>query len=164
MNTSNQIVKALFLSLVFGLLSTTAQAEHKYLKAFPKEKDGMKRFVIILPEKTRSEEGNYKVEIAVGKVMETDGVNKVSLGGKIETKPLKGWGFTYYEVGKLGPGFSTKIGVPPGTPKVKKFVNGPSTIIGYNSRLPIVVYVPDDAEVQYRIWKAQPKFNPAKKG
>ena len=71
-------------------------------------------------------------------------------------------GFTYYEVTEFGPTMSTLVGVPPGSPSVKQFVQGPSTMIGYNSRLPIVVYVPKDATVQYRIWKAQPNFNSAK--
>ena len=76
--------------------------------------------------------------------------------GKLETKPLKGWGFTYYEVAKFGPAASTLIGVPAGTPKVEKFVAGPSQLIRYNSRIPIVVYVPQGAEVRYRIWSAKP--------
>ena len=124
----------------------------------------MKRYVIDLPHKTREEEGAFKVELVVGKVMITDGVNSIQLGGKIEAKPLKGWGFTFYEVAKLGPGISTRIGVPPGTPQVKKFVNGPSTIIPYNSRVPVVIYVPKDAEVRYRIWKASPELDAAKEG
>ena len=164
MNKQTKLLRAFILIIVFGFLSTSAQAEHKYLKAFPKASAGMKRFVIILPEKAQAEESNYRVEIAIGKIMETDGINRVNIGGKIEAKPLKGWGFTYYEIKRLGPAFSTKIGVPPGTPKVKKFISGPSTTINYNSRLPIVIYVPDEAGVQYRIWKAQPKFNPAKAG
>ena len=115
---------------LLGLISILAhplQAEdHKYLKAFPKAAKGMTRYVIELPHKNRGEESAFKVELIVGKVLETDGVNRMFLGGKLETKPLKGWGFTYYEVAKLGPAGSTLIGVPPGTPKVEKFIAGPS--------------------------------------
>ena len=146
------------------LAATNAFAQGDYLKAFPAAKDGMARYVINLPDRQRGEEDGYRVEITVGKTMLTDGVNKMHLGGAIEAKPLKGWGFTYYEVEKLGPAASTLIGVPPDQPKVRKFVGGPSTMIRYNSRIPLVVYVPKDAEVQYRIWKAPEKFEPAKEG
>ena len=129
---------------------------HRNLKPFPKAAEGMSRFVIVLPEKTRAEEGAFKVELIVGKVMDTDSVNHMWFGGKLEAKPLKGWGFTYYLVEKLGPAASTRRGVPPGTPRVQKFVAGPSQLIRYNSRIPIVVYVPKGAEVRYRIWSAKP--------
>ena len=110
-----------------------------------------------MPHKDRGEENAFKVELIVGKMMLTDGVNRMFLGGgKIAPKPLKGWGCTYYEVPRLGPAASTLIGVPPGTPKVEKFVTGSSQLIRYNSRIPIVVYVPQVAEVRYRIWSAKP--------
>ena len=138
------------------------KANHKYLKAFPKAAEGMSRFVIVLPDKTRAQEGAFKVELIVGKMMDTDGVNRMFLSGKLEPKPLKGWGFTYYQA-KLGPAASTLIGVPPGTPPVHKFVAGPSQLIRYNSRIPVVVYVPKGAEVRYRIWSATPDTKKAAK-
>ena len=153
------------LSLVVAMAAASAvAAEHKYLKAFPAAKDGMVRHVINLPDRQRGEEDGYRVEIVVGKTMLTDGVNRMHLGGKIEAKPLQGWGFTYYEVEKLGPAASTLIGVPPDQPKVEKFVRGPSLMIRYNSRIPLVIYVPEGGEVRYRIWKAPEKFEEAKKG
>ena len=149
--------RVILLSLVSLLVGVANAADHKYLKAFPKPAKGMARYVIELPHKNRGEENAFKVELIVGKMMLTDGVNRMFLGGgKIAPKPLKGWGFTYYEVPKLGPAASTLIGVPPGTPKVEKFVAGPSQLIRYNSRIPIVVYVPQGAEVRYRIWAAKP--------
>ncbi len=157
----------------FGLLSALLTmlvasaaigAEHKYLKAFPPAEDGMVRYVILLPQKDRGEENDFRVELIAGKQMLTDGVNHVRLGGKIEAKPLKGWGFTYYEVPKFGLPASTLIGVPPGTPKVEKFVTIPPIQIRYNSRIPLVIYVPDGGEVRYRIWKASDTTEKAKKG
>ena len=44
-----------------------------------------------------------------------------------------------------------------------KFVQGPSQLIRYNSRIPIVVYVPKGAEVRYRIWSATPETKKALK-
>ena len=149
-------IRVALLSFVSILVGVANAADHRYLKAFPKAAKGMTRYVIELPHKERGAENAFKVEITAGKMMETDGVNRMFLGGKLETKPLKGWGFTYYEVAKLGPAASTLIGVPAGTPKVEKFVAGPSQLIRYNSRIPIVVYVPQGAEVRYRIWSAKP--------
>ena len=111
MKTKSPTTIAITIAALMGLLTLTALAQHKNLKAFDKAPDGMERFVIELPHKERGEENAFMVELIVGKEMETDGVNRVHLGGKIEAKPLKGWGFTYYEVAKLGPGASTLIGV-----------------------------------------------------
>jgi len=154
------------LAAVLAASTTTAAdgPKHKYLKAFPPASAGMARYVIVLPHKERGEEDNFRVELIVGMEMLTDGVNRVRLGGEIEPKPLKGWGFTYYEVAKFGPATTTLIGVPPGTPKVKKFVTIPPLQIRYNSRIPVVVYVPDGGEVRYRIWKASDTTEKAKKG
>ncbi|MGI9244612.1 MAG: ecotin family protein [Verrucomicrobiales bacterium] len=152
------------LALLACLSVPAAAAEHKYLKAFPPAAGGMERYVIELPHKERGEDNNFMVELIVGKEMETDGVNRVHLGGKLETKPLEGWGFTFYEVRRLGPAASTKVGVPPGTKTVKRFVSGPAMKIPYNSRVPIVVYVPKGAEVRYRVWKASDKAEAAAKG
>jgi ecotin len=83
-------------------------------------------------------------------------VNKYFFGGKIEKETTKGWGFPRYIVKKLGPMAGTLMAVDPNAPKVTKFITLSSKpyIIQYNSRLPIVVYVPDGAEVRYRIWTA----------
>ena len=157
-----------FLCIATGCLAALAAqhafAQSDYLKAFPAAEDGMVRYVINLPDRQRGEEDGYRVEIVVGKTMLTDGVNQIGLGGKIEAKPLEGWGFTFYKVEKLGPARSTLIGVPPDQPKVEKFVHGPSTMIRYNSRIPLVIYVPKDGEVRYRIWKAPEDFEAAKEG
>jgi ecotin len=127
-------------------------AEHAQLKAFPPAGDGMERLVIELPHKERSEEENFKVELIPGKMMLTDGVNSVRLGVDIVSRPLKGWGYTFYEVSGNGAAMSTMIAVPGNSEKVNTFVRGASLMIGYNSRLPIVIYVPAGYEIKYRIW------------
>ena len=153
--------------LIFGLVMlsvSTARAEHPQLKAFPAAKEGMERFVIVLPHKERGEEDAFKVELIVGKEMLVDGVNLVRLANTIETRPLAGWGYTYYEVTGSSEALSTRMAPPEGTPKVQRFVTGSPLLIAYNSRLPIVVYVPKGYEVRYRIWKASQRTRKAKKG
>jgi len=162
--SSQRSIIAVALAALLSLSTTARAAEHKYLKAFAPAAEGMERFVIELPHKERGEEDAFMVELIVGKEMQTDGVNRVRLGGELEAKPLEGWGFTFYVVSKLGPGATTLIGVPPGTKKVKQFVTGPTRKIPYNSRIPIVVYVPKGAELRYRIWKTSEKAEKAEKG
>lgn len=50
----------------------------------------------------------------------------------------------------------TLMAIDPKEPKVERFVkpDGAPYLIPYNSRLPIVVYVPEGAEVRYRNWRA----------
>ncbi len=158
------MMRPLLIGMLTLLASSAVAEEHRYLKAFPPAKDGMVRYAIMLPHKERGEDQGFKVELIVGKEMLTDGVNHYRAGGSIEAKPLQGWGFTYYEMAKFGPVASTRIGVPPGAPKVKKFVSAPSIQIGYNSRVPLVVYVPEDAEVRYRIWAASETTQKATRG
>lgn len=43
-----------------------------------------------------------------------------------------------------------------------KFVHLQGEITRYNSKLPIVLYVPEKLDVQYRIWKADKKMQHAK--
>jgi ecotin len=133
----------------------------KQLKAYPKAEEGMVRYVLYLEPK--ADENLCQVELIVGKVIETDGVNRYGFGGKIEEQTVKGWGYRKYvvEKGALDTPFSTRIGVPQGQPKVKKFVPlSGTTLVRYNSKLPIVVYVPAGGEVRYRVWEAPPKATP----
>ena len=149
--------KNLTLLLLIGpalLNSSVFAAAHSELKAFPEAQEGMERLVIVLPHKERGEEDAFKVELIPGKKMMTDGVNLMRLGTTIAPKPLKGWGYTYYEVTGSDVAMSTRMAVPEGGKKVEKFVAGSPLFIRYNSRLPIVIYVPRGYSVQYRIWKA----------
>jgi len=123
------------------------------MKAFPPAEQGMVRYVLQLPK--QDDEFAFKVELIVGKKVR----NRYFFGGRIEEETIKGWGFQRYNVAKLGPMAGTLIAVDPNTPKVARFIalGGDPYIIRYNSRLPVVVYVPEGVEVRYRIWKAEPQ-------
>lgn len=126
------------------------------LKAYPEPDAGMKRRVMLL--ETKKEEADYRVELQVGKTVEVDDVNRYFFGGKLEEINVEGWGFPKYVVKELGPMAGTRVAPDPNALKVKRFValGGEPQLLRYNSRLPIVVYVPADAEVRLRIWKAVP--------
>lgn len=147
----------LLLSLFFGITALLARPDDDshWQKAYPAAEKGMKRIVIHLD--AQKDEYSWKVELIVGKTMETDGVNHVALMGHIEERTVQGWGYSFYKVDVKSDGvISTLIGVDPNKPKVSQFVTlMPHGPVRYNSRLPIVVYVPAGYEVRYRFWKAE---------
>jgi ecotin len=152
------------LSLPMALLASCVNApaaKNDPLDAFPGAKEPMQRFVIVLPAKQRSEEESLKVELISGKEMLTDGVNRVRLANAIETRSLKGWGYSYYEVTGSSKVLTTLMAPPEGAPMVTAFVTGVPALVRYNSRLPIVVYVPKGLELRYRIWRARGTYKQA---
>lgn len=126
------------------------------LKAFPAAEEGMTRHVITLPP--QADEADFRVELIIGKTVKTDPANRYFFGGQLETESIPGWGFERYVLRQLGPMAGTLMAVNPAEPKVDRFVTlgGEAKLLRYNSRLPLVVYVPRDVEVRHRIWRAQP--------
>ena len=136
-------------SLILVSTALTGSAADN-LKAFPAPEEGMVRYVLQLP--AQEEESRYQVELSVGKTVELDEANRYFFGGKIEDETIQGWGFTRYIVRNLGPMAGTLIAVDPNLPKVRRFValGGDPYLIRYNSKLPVVVYVPKGVEVRYQ--------------
>lgn len=134
------------------------------MQAFPPAEKGMVRYVLQLQE--QDDESAFKVELIVGKTVQVDEGNKYFFGGKIEEENIPGWGFTRYVVSNLGPMAGTLMAVDPDAPKVPRFIaiGGETFLIRYNSRLPVVVYVPEGVEVRYRLWRAAPEFSSIEKG
>lgn len=123
------------------------------LKAFPMADAGMTRHVLRLEPK--EDEMLFKVEILIGKTVAVDAVNRFFFGGKIEAVNIEGWGYTRYVVKELGPMAGTMMAAPPGAENVRRFVSlgGEPYLVRYNSKLPLVVYVPEGAEVRTRLWR-----------
>jgi len=157
-------MKCVGLSLLLTMGVSSMAADHKELKAFPAAIEGQERFVIVLPHKERGDDENFKVELVAGKVMETDGANQYRMACAVEARPLKGWGYTFYEVTGSDQTMSTLMAPAPGTPKETRFVSGDPLQIRYNSRLPVVIYAPEGFEIRYRIWAAPDKLEPVDKG
>ena len=134
------------------------------MKAFPPPDQGQIRYVILLAE--QDNELNYQVELIVGQTVKIDETNQYFFGGQIKKENIVGWGFTRYVVSELGPMAGTLMAVDPNAPKVDRFIRlgGEPHLIRYNSRLPVVVYVPEGVEVRYRIWRAEPESKEAHEG
>lgn len=159
-----QNMKPSMIALLPLLLAVPAGHAADSMKAFPAAGQGMVRHVLQVPK--RDDESAFKVELIVGKTVETDGQNRYFFGGRIEAETIEGWGYTRYKVVELGPMAGTLMAVDPNAPKVARFITLRSDpyLVRYNSRLPIVVYVPDDVEVRYRIWSAGPQAKAMEKG
>jgi len=156
-------MKALIGTLMLLFAASAALAEDN-LKAFPPAGEGMVRYVLQLPKQT--DESDYRVELIVGKTVRVDVQNRYFFAGRIEAETIQGWGFTHYIVSKLGPMGGTLMAVDPNAPQVERFITlgGDPYLVRYNSRLPVVIYVPEDVDVRYRIWSAGAETKVLEKG
>jgi ecotin len=143
--------------LAIACASSTAWAAEQPLEKvapYPQAEKGMKRQVIQLP--AQKDESAFKVELLIGQTLDVD-CNRHRLGAELESKTLEGWGYDYYVVEKVTGPMSTMMACPD-QKKTKQFVTaslGDDGMLRYNSKLPIVVYTPDNVEVKYRVWEAK---------
>lgn len=136
----------------------------EYIDAFPKTASGMERYVLNLPE--QQNESILKVELVIGKNVKIDKDNNYFFTGKIDKEIVKGWGFTYYKLDSLGALAGTLMAENPNSSRVEQFISlgGEPFLIRYNSKIPIVVYVPEGAMVKYRVWSTDLKMEIMNKG
>jgi len=150
MNTKLQF----FVVLSALTANVSAGGQKDELEPYPAAEPGFVRMVFHLPE--AANESDRKVEIVVGKTMMVD-CNRRGFGGDLEQGVAEGWGYSYFALATVqGPG-STMMACPPGEEKVQAFVKvqGEGYMQPYNSKLPVVTYVPEGFSVRYRIWEAQ---------
>lgn len=145
---------------VLGLFSVAIANDG--MKPFPPAEKGYVRYAIKLPSVQKPEE--YKIQVLIGKNVRLDPHNRYRFHGEIKKETIKGWGYSYYILQKVGPMAGTLMAIPEGTPKVERFIEVmPSLdLVRYNSRLPLVVYVPESFEVRYRLWKTDGKMQQGK--
>ncbi len=119
---------------------------------YPAAEEGFQRHVIWLPE--QADEDLYKLEIVPGQLMQTD-CNTRAMTGTLQERVLDGWGYTYYELSDVKGPMSTLMACPDNS-TVEAFVpvRGEGSLLRYNSKLPVVVYAPENIEVRYRFWAA----------
>ena len=150
--------------ILLFLAAATAVPAADDMKAFPPAEEGMVRHVLNLAP--QADEAAFKVELIVGKTVEIDADNRYFWGGQIEAESIIGWGYTRYLVRKVGPLAGTLMAIDPSAPKVTRFITlgGEPYLVRYNSRLPIVIYLPEGVEVRYRIWSAGAEASTIEKG
>lgn len=149
---------AIFLTL--AVAAPAMAAGLKDVAPYPEATEGFTRQVIHLPAQT--DESAHKLEILAGKTLQVD-CNRQRLAGNLEEHALEGWGYSYYRLEKVGGPASTLMACPDGK-KTQAFVPvvGEGFMLRYNSKLPVVVYVPKGVEVRYRVWSASEDVQTAK--
>lgn len=152
------------IAVLLCLWSVSAGHASDHVKAFPPAEEGMARYVLQLPG--QEDESVRRVELFVGKTIQIDERNRYFFTGRIEEESIPGWGYTRYKVSSLGVMGGSLMAVDPGAPRVARFISlgGEPYFIRYNSRVPIVIYVPEGAEVRYRIWTAGAEIKAIEKG
>ena len=145
-------LSALVITLgVVGMSQMAAADAVKQVEYFPAAEKGQVRQVILLPQ--LEDENSAKVELLVGQEVEVD-CNRHFLMGNLEEKDLHGWGYTYWQLDEVK-GIAGTLMACPDNAKTKQFVMvNNDALLRYNSKLPIVVYVPEGVQVKYRIWRA----------
>lgn len=156
------IYLTLFVTLFFG--QAAAQSDVKVddqvdakkddLKAFPAAGTGYERFVFRLPP--QEDEEALKVTLVIGKTVKTDAANRYFFFGSLERVRIPGWGYSYFQLESTGEMAGTLMATPDSLPQVERFVEVRSQLdwLRYNSKLPVVVIVPEGFDVKYRIWTA----------
>jgi ecotin len=143
-------ISALLLGIIAGVSGAASDALHD-LKPYPPPEDGMQRLVFRVP--VMADEADRQVEVVVGRTMSVD-CNLTRFIGSLEQRTASGWGYPYYEVSELRGPATTLMACPEGAPRREQFVRvrGEGFFVRYNSKLPVVVYVPTEFEVRYRVW------------
>ncbi|AYU77446.1 ISP / inhibitor of serine peptidase [Leishmania donovani] len=126
---------------------------------YPTAEAGEKRIIFALdPKGDEAEQEQYMLQLIPGRVLEmsrNDAANHQTLGGSIEQHTVEGWGAKFFHVKLAKQAASTLMHVhdEDHSEKVRKFVAMPNApLFPYRSRCPVVVYLPNDAELRYGIW------------
>lgn len=115
----------------------------------PAKAEYQRRVIYLVPE---ANEADLKVELIISKTMGVD-CNVTHLTGSITEMTLPGWGYPYYQVEVAKNAITTRMGCPANSERLAEVtLNHPLNLLAYNSRLPIVVYVPAGLHVSYQLW------------
>jgi ecotin len=143
---------SLFALIIVVGACASAMSQEDDMKPWPAAGPGEARYVIRLS--AMDDESAHGVELIIGRELEID-CNRHWFGGKFERQVVAGWGYSMYRLTDVAGPAATMMACP-GEEKRMAFVsvNLDDPFLRYNSKLPIVVYVPDGFAVRYRTWSA----------
>ncbi|ACJ29137.1 Serine protease inhibitor, ecotin [Shewanella piezotolerans WP3] len=124
-------------------------------KMFPAPKEGQVQHILTLD--SLDNEADYMLEIQVGQTKMVD-CNKHGLTGELKQLSVKGWGYNYYQVDSINEGPSTMMACFDKALTEQFLPIQGSLKIPYDSRLPKVIYLPENSQVRYRVWKVDAPF------
>lgn len=151
MKTTTLMASALVLA-AGAALAQDSQSAPVDLAIFPEAQAGYTRHVFQAAPNVS--EDLYKIEVVAGQTMSVD-CNIVMVSADFEEETLEGWGYNYYVIEDVSQPASTMMGCPD-TAKTDQFIAfnmDDDALLRYNSRMPIVVYAPENLTVGYRIWQ-----------
>lgn len=123
------------------------------MKPFPKPHSNDARLVIRLPK--RQNENLLLVRVTPGKNTQVD-CNTRAYSGELETKTAQGWGYDFYVLHTDGKAMSTMMACPPNSTRTAFVpVASAQQTLSYNSRMPLVYYVPKGFTVRYEVFVPQ---------
>ncbi|WP_164998573.1 ecotin family protein [Chryseobacterium sp. 3008163] len=141
----------LFLLLLFVSFCFSQKVE------YPEAKDGYKKVELKLPSKIDNKD--FKIEIFLVSNMKLDDCENASLNAKLETKflvpPAR---YAYYELSNPNIEIITFKNGNCSNKKIDKKVYNYPKIEEYRSVLPYTFYIPKNMDIEYRIWKVEPKY------
>lgn len=136
--------------IITTLLKAQDKNENFNFEMYPKPEFGYKQVYIQVP--AEQNEANYKLELFIGFETMVD-CNYHTIIGSIKEKNIEGWGYSYFQVESEGKMTSTLMGCMD-QELSKKFIHMIPQSISYNSKLPIVLNIPSNFIVKYKIFKA----------
>jgi ecotin len=152
------------------------RADSLYLKHFPEKQPEQERVVILLPKRDNGQD--LKVELIFGVIVQTDlyNPNRFWIEGTLTEKTVKGWGLRYYVLNadkkrlsstralslKKMAGKDKDVFAPVVNRSDSNDLLSRDLLLHYNSKEPIVVYVPSGFEVRYRLWTTDDNIVKAK--
>lgn len=123
------------------------------MKPFPKPHPNDARLVIRLPK--RHNENTLLVRVTPGKNTMVD-CNTGSYSGQLETKNIEGWGYDFHVLKTDGKIMSTLMACPANSKRMGFVpVAAAQQTLPYNSRMPLVYYVPKGFTVRYEVFVPQ---------
>ncbi|WP_035500749.1 ecotin family protein [Fusobacterium gonidiaformans] len=145
-------MKKILLFLVLALsFSMFAFGENMELDIYPKAKKGTKQEIFILDKQEKEED--YKIELRFGKDIKVDCNVHSFLHGNLEEKSVEGWSYPYYIFQGSNDMVQTLMLCQEGKKLKRVYYPSATRILPYNSKLPVVIYVPKDVKVEVHIWK-----------